>query len=379
MTNIERFDNEMKVIITNTNDEGIIQSIETIEYDISTGEKCEFYTLWSHKTIDLRRRDKNNEVIDELRINSMGTNMDYHIYDRFIQNLSLNEKGAKAKLLELNVPFNSNNSLKELSKLGSPSLKIFGATMKHKINSNGFHTFTAEATSQFFNYWKHFKSELKEMGFSCWKWEEKDIFYMRFTSETRDIDIDLSNLDSEMGVKKELAAKEKESEYGHFYNNGDKLTLGLTLKRKGGFDSFYGYTSIDAYIDENGNTLIYKGSNPPNLKNDSEVCSFTIKHSEYNGNKQTLIQRVVTASTKLEKKVRRDVTKMMKKCFEMSPALDPNYFDNYIKKQGINNSYLIEGIVAKEGYKYLRGFIVEKNSEEGRNFIIQYYNIKIAC
>ena len=86
-----------------------------------------------------------------------------------------------------------------------------------------------------------------------------------------------------------------EAQQSRFYHeNGEKVTLKLKEVFKTGYDSMYRYTSIVTYENEIGNKYIYKGCSVPDLgdKDDFVNVKATIKHNEYQGIKQNMIQRV---------------------------------------------------------------------------------------
>jgi len=82
---------------------------------------------------------------------------------------------------------------------------------------------------------------------------------------------------------------------------GDKVTLTLTINRLVVLDGHYGTTFIYICEDQNKNTVVYKGTSSPFAftpdgqprgKGHSLTVKATVKdHTEYQGVKQTLIQR----------------------------------------------------------------------------------------
>ena len=138
----------------------------TVEYDIGTGYKSEFYTLWKTTTVDQRPRDEEGNVTETFRPNSVGGNMYYHIHIRFVQNLAKTKEGAIAKVREMElsesvVPLSAFDfDLKHYSK---PSFEAFGVKMKHKKGK-----WYANATQEFWKCWKENKDEMKSLGWGCW-------------------------------------------------------------------------------------------------------------------------------------------------------------------------------------------------------------------
>lgn len=84
----------------------------------------------------------------------------------------------------------------------------------------------------------------------------------------------------------------KESKFYH--ENGEKVEINLKEVFRTGYNSSFGYVSIVTYENEVGHKYIYKGSSIPDLGESEEFVTVkaTIKHSEYRGIKQNMIQRV---------------------------------------------------------------------------------------
>lgn len=140
--------------------------MKTIEYDISTGGKEDFYTLWETITADLRPRDEKGNVTSNFRINGVGGNMYYHVNIRFVQNLGKTVDAAKSKLAELGISVDESQFGLELKHLTKPSFEAFGAKMKSKGDK-----WYAKANKEFFDCWKANKDEMKRNGWSCWSYE----------------------------------------------------------------------------------------------------------------------------------------------------------------------------------------------------------------
>ena len=168
-----------KEITTTKNAAGVVVSTITKEYEIGTGPKGEFYTLWLFMTVDLIERDEKGEIIEAKRkgLNSLGTSvMDFFVHHRFIQNLGKTKAAAleKAKALGVNCGLKDFNF--DLKKWAKPSVKAFGATLKHKKNQTKNY-WIAEATPEFWAAWKTKKDKLKACGWNCWK-APKGVWYM---------------------------------------------------------------------------------------------------------------------------------------------------------------------------------------------------------
>lgn len=81
---------------------------------------------------------------------------------------------------------------------------------------------------------------------------------------------------------------------------GDKKTVAATLERKGGFDTTFGFKSILTFRDEEGNALVWRTQKPPQdlVVGSTYHLQGTIKgHSEYAGEKQTEMARIVVAES----------------------------------------------------------------------------------
>lgn len=138
--------------------------VETRKYEISTGSKSDYYTLWCTRTIDLRPRDENGNIIEHYRRNSIGGNMYYHVRLNFVKNLSKDRDTAIAKVKEMGIDIPDREFDFDLKHYTKPSFEAFGTKLKYK---NG--KWYAEATKDFFEMWKNNKDELKRLGWSCWK------------------------------------------------------------------------------------------------------------------------------------------------------------------------------------------------------------------
>jgi len=148
--------------------------MRTIEYEISTGIKSDFYTLWKTVTIDLRPRHSDGSFkYPEGRVNSVGGNMDYHIYFGFVQNLAKDRLGAIAKAKELGADISEDRFEFDLKHYSKPSHTAFGTTLKHKNKRTRegkyYDMYFAEVTQAFWSAWKQDKDWLKGLGWSVWK------------------------------------------------------------------------------------------------------------------------------------------------------------------------------------------------------------------
>lgn len=95
--------------------------------------------------------------------------------------------------------------------------------------------------------------------------------------------------------KKDALAPKTDSEY--VGNIGDKVEMRLTFKDEYTFTTHFTYSGelnfIRKFVDENGNTFVWKSSKYLELEQDKEyTVKGTIKdHSEYKGDKQTILTR----------------------------------------------------------------------------------------
>ncbi len=151
--------------------------MRTVEYDIGTGVKNDFYTLWRTTTVDLRPRDDDGKILSNYKVNSLGGNMYYHIYFTFCQNLGKTKEAALSKLNELNIELSPDVFDFDLKHYSKPSFEAFGTKMKFKKDK-----WCAPANSDFFKAWKENKIEMKRMGWSCWNY--KNQWYMAIKLES---------------------------------------------------------------------------------------------------------------------------------------------------------------------------------------------------
>ena len=157
----------------------------TVEYSIGTGAKSDFYTLWKTVTVDLRPTDKDGNITEHFRLNGAQTgNMYYHVYFKFVQNLAKDKNGAISKATELGVSVKETDFF-ELKHQVKPSFNAFGTTFKYQREK-----WVAPATSEFFEMWKNQKDLLKSIGWTCWKYEKENKWYMAL----KDVDAENINI-----------------------------------------------------------------------------------------------------------------------------------------------------------------------------------------
>ncbi len=91
-----------------------------------------------------------------------------------------------------------------------------------------------------------------------------------------------------------MDTKKAEAEIsGHFFTDGERVSL--KIKRVGGFsfEGSYGTTFIEKYMTEDGRMVKYMGSSRPEISEQEFVeVKATIKHSEYKGILETKLLRI---------------------------------------------------------------------------------------
>lgn len=91
------------------------------------------------------------------------------------------------------------------------------------------------------------------------------------------------------------AQEQEKPQNGHWFEDKDKVEIKLTYKKSVHFDTEYGISFIQRFVDENNRVFVYKGSSP--VKSDQlelDDClnlKVTIKHDFYKGTPQTRIMR----------------------------------------------------------------------------------------
>lgn len=81
---------------------------------------------------------------------------------------------------------------------------------------------------------------------------------------------------------------------GLFYNNGEKVVLSVKEIRSFSYETQYGTVFIVEYLDTENRVFKYKGNRPPFFENKDcfTTIKATIKHGNYKGQDETLIQRI---------------------------------------------------------------------------------------
>lgn len=124
-----------------------------------------------------------------------------------------------------------------------------------------------------------------------------------------------------MEANKANLAKQQ-AENGHFFTNGEKVKLTVTIDKDFSFGTKFGYTTIIIYRDEQNRLFKYMGSSPVypkvykehgnfqdekgyyNHAYESEILSMvitgTVEHSNYNGQNETKLKRIKIVSFELK-------------------------------------------------------------------------------
>jgi len=79
---------------------------------------------------------------------------------------------------------------------------------------------------------------------------------------------------------------------GFFFEEKEKVVVKLKEVKRFGFESRFGFTTIVTYMDKKGRSFKYMGASPKDEFDGFKDIAFTIKHSEYNGVKETKMLRM---------------------------------------------------------------------------------------
>lgn len=80
---------------------------------------------------------------------------------------------------------------------------------------------------------------------------------------------------------------------GHFEEDGKRCKMMVKRINSFSFETQYGMCYVVEYVDSDNRVFKYKGANPPTISSDDfDEIQATIKHSEYKGQNETLIQRI---------------------------------------------------------------------------------------
>lgn len=112
---------------------------------------------------------------------------------------------------------------------------------------------------------------------------------------------------SKLAYKRELTRIEEAKDCGHFFNDGEKVQVSVTLEKQFTFSTHFNYNevinTVMVFRTEDNKILKYVGANPPTIYNedgytlplDNMKCitlKATVKHTEYKGQKETRLQRI---------------------------------------------------------------------------------------
>jgi hypothetical protein len=84
---------------------------------------------------------------------------------------------------------------------------------------------------------------------------------------------------------------------GLFFKDGERVEISIRKIKSKNYESAFGTVFIVTYETEDGKVVTYKGSSPIENKDGFTPVKCTIKHSDYNGIKQTYIQRIKVLQT----------------------------------------------------------------------------------
>ena len=200
----------------------------------------------------------------------------------YIQNLSMDFETAKAKLGDQ--PYKVDLELKGRSTFVKTS----------DIIDN-----TPDNIFKFGKYKGEDINKVNDIGYTSWYYDEtKNPVAKKILLDNGYAEYDGDIITKE--YRRELIEQKKESDYidsletGHHFNNGEKVELFLKEIDYFSFEGAYGRTSVVTYATKDGKKLKYMGSSSPtNISNtDFTKVVATIKHSSYNGEKETRIQRI---------------------------------------------------------------------------------------
>ena len=86
--------------------------------------------------------------------------------------------------------------------------------------------------------------------------------------------------------------KEELIKRNHFYNDGEKVTLTLTLKDRFWFSTAYGKSCVQTFVDQDNQEFKYVGSSPVNMPiGDTARIKCEIEHVIYKDKPETNIKR----------------------------------------------------------------------------------------
>jgi hypothetical protein len=80
---------------------------------------------------------------------------------------------------------------------------------------------------------------------------------------------------------------------GHHEVDGKRISIKVrAIGKAGSFDTQYGTTYIQSFIDENGRLFKYMGSNLPDIGEEFSAIKATVKHDTYKDQQETKLQRI---------------------------------------------------------------------------------------
>ena len=96
-----------------------------------------------------------------------------------------------------------------------------------------------------------------------------------------------------------LVRNEEQSKgHGHYFVNGEKVELKVSVESSFGFDTSFGYTCVVIYKDSEGRKFKYMGSCPPVIEEVNFRIKGTVEHTSYKGQNETRLKRIKILATK---------------------------------------------------------------------------------
>ena len=234
----------------------------------------EYFTLWN---------------VSEVYKVPVNANQWYEAQDFvYVQNLSKTLEGAKAKIqgaFDIDLELRGSSSFVNQSEL-LENFEVWQFTFGKLIGSD---IRTCE------DVWQLERAMDSEKGE-----DRKDVAKQRLIELGAVIQFDGNWIKiSELEFRTEQKRKSQLSN-GHFFTDGEKITVEVQMEEHFSFDSQFGTCFVNIFRTSDGKLLKYKGSNPPklwnenNTWNENSIYTFTatVKHSEYNGQEETLLQRI---------------------------------------------------------------------------------------
>lgn len=113
---------------------------------------------------------------------------------------------------------------------------------------------------------------------------------------------------------------------GHFFKDGEKVTLTVKLIEQFGFSTQFGYTTVQVFQGVGKHIYKYMGSAPIEFEIGEEITiTATVKHSDYRGEEETKLQRikeVVVGKKRVTQQMwQKQLAKAVKKVYSDLPSM----------------------------------------------------------